>query len=174
MKCVSWNVHSLNNKCDEVMEHVLDFNTDLVFSCEFWLKTDYNDVTAKIKDYNYLMLHTIRKSSTKKRGGGVGLLYSNRLQVKKERSVKGLFESFELGVYSLKLCLVFDKILLVSFYRCQEVSVTTFLDEFTSLLEKLVTVCKNILLAGDINIHCIVKVMRSPVVNCTVFSPVLF
>ena len=154
LNCVSWNVQSLNNKCDEVMEHVLDFNADLVFLCELWLKTDNNAVTAKIKDYNYLILHNIRKSSTKNRGGGVGLLYSNRLQVKKDRSVKGLYESFEYAVYSLKLKTGFDKILLVSFYRCQEVGVNIFLDEFTSLLEKLVTICKNILLAGDINIHC--------------------
>ena len=73
------------------MEHVLDFNADLVFLCELWLKTDNNAVTAKIKDYNYLILHNIRKSSTKNRGGGVGLLYSNRLQVKKDRSVKGFY-----------------------------------------------------------------------------------
>ena len=51
VNCLS-NLHSINNKCDEVMEHVLDYNTDLVFLCELWLQSNTNSITAKIKDYN--------------------------------------------------------------------------------------------------------------------------
>ena len=152
--CLSWNVHSLNNKTDEVMEHVLDFNADLVFLCELWLQSDINCVTAKVKTYNYTLLHTIRKSTTKCRGGGIGLLYSNKLIVKKIRKVKHHFESFEYGIYSIKAGTSYDETLLVSFYRWQEVNINVFLEEFSSLLEELVTLSSNIVLAGDINIHC--------------------
>ena len=34
IKCVTWNVHSLTNKVDEVMEHILDKKADIVFLTE--------------------------------------------------------------------------------------------------------------------------------------------
>lgn len=100
--CLSWNVHSLNNKTDEVMEHVLDFNADLVFLCELWLQSDINCVTAKVKTYNYTLLHTIRKSTTKCRGGGIGLLYSNKLIVKKIRKVNTALNHLNMGFILLR------------------------------------------------------------------------
>ena len=102
LKCLSWNVQSIVGKCDEVLEHILDFDADLVFLCELWLKSDVNSITAKFKDRNYVLLHSIRKNSIKSRGGGVGLLISDRIEVKKDRCVKTVYESFEYGMYSLK------------------------------------------------------------------------
>ena len=153
LSCLSWNVQSITTKCDEVMEHVIDFDADLVFLCELWLKSNCNSVTAKVKDHNYLLLHSIRKNSTKSRGGGVGLLHSNRITVKKDKCINSRYESFEYGLYTLKLVNSVDKIVLVSFYRCQEVSLSIFFDELTSLLEQLVTVTSTFILAGDFNIH---------------------
>ena len=135
------------------MEHVLDYNADLVFLCELWLQSNTNSITAKIKDYNYLLLHSIRKNSTKSRGGGVGLMYSNRIQVKKDKNIKSRYESFEYGVYLLKLDKSIDKTLLLSLYRCQDIDVSIFFEEFTSLLEQLITISRSFILSGDFNIH---------------------
>ena len=63
-----------------------------------------------------------------------------------------MYESFEYGLYSLKLdkC---DKLLLVSIYRCQHISISIFFEEFISLLEQLITTNCAYVLAGDMNIH---------------------
>ena len=152
LRCLSWNVHSIVAKCDEVMEHVIDFDADIVFLSELWLKSDLNSITAKVKDYNYLLHHSIRKNSTKARGGGVGVLVSNRYEIKKDRCIKSIYESFEYGLYSLKLdkC---EKLLLISIYRCQHINISIFFDQFTSLLEQVVTINSCFVLAGDLNIH---------------------
>ena len=154
LNCASWNLHSINNKCDEVMEHILDLKADLVFLCELWLKSDFNAITAKVKTYGYQLLHTVRKRLTKMRGGGIGLLFSDNLQVKKEKRIKTSYESFEYGIYSLKVDSGLEKVFLVSFYRYQEVNVNIFFDDYTNFIEQLVTLGKSFLLAGDINIHC--------------------
>ena len=35
---LTWNVQSLNNKYAQVMEHVLDYQADIVFLTETWQK----------------------------------------------------------------------------------------------------------------------------------------
>ena len=50
IKCASWNVQSIRNKCGEVMEHVIDNDADFVFLTETWMESDKNDITANIKE----------------------------------------------------------------------------------------------------------------------------
>ena len=56
---ITWNVHSLNNKCRKVMEHVRDNNADIVFITETWLASERNNITATFKDY--MGIHSITK-----------------------------------------------------------------------------------------------------------------
>ena len=53
LKFSSWNVHSLNNKVPDIMEHIVDRESDIVFLTETWLQFDKNSVTAGIKTYGY-------------------------------------------------------------------------------------------------------------------------
>ena len=100
---ITWNVHSINNKCHEVMEHVLDHNADIVFLTETWLESEKNHITATLKDYGYTLYHKTRTHDTKSRGGGgVGVLCSSRLDIKKRNLRLYKLQSFEYCVYSLK------------------------------------------------------------------------
>ena len=51
LRCAVWNVCSMNNKLPNIMEHILDCNSDIVFLTETWLQTDKNPITAEIKTY---------------------------------------------------------------------------------------------------------------------------
>ena len=77
------------------MEHVLDYKADIVFVTETWQTTMNNKVTAIVKEYGYTLYHTIRNHDTKSRAGGVGLLCSTQLDVKKKNMKLGRFHSFE-------------------------------------------------------------------------------
>ena len=101
ISCLTWNVHSLNNKCDEVMEHIVDNNADIVFLTETWQKSSHNTVTATIKRYGYTLYHKIREHDEKFRGGGIGILCSNQYQVKAKHLKIPKPQSFEFSVYSL-------------------------------------------------------------------------
>ena len=96
-----WNVCSLNNKLPDLMEHILDRDSDVVFLTETWLKDDKNAITAEIKTYGYRLLHNRRKDREKERGGGVGILVRSTL-VAKQLSVKH-FQSFEHTVVKMPL-----------------------------------------------------------------------
>ena len=132
------------------MEHLLDSDPSFVFLTETWLKTNRNNVTALVKEYEYELVHNIRKNREKENGGGVGILLKTNIKYK--RIDQKQFTSFEHIVVKLHLE-DSSSLLLVSIYRVLFVSVTVFLDEIVKLFEMLVTLKDNIVLAGDINIH---------------------
>ena len=145
-----WNVCSLNNKLPDLMEHILDRDSDVVFLTETWLKDDKNAITAEIKTYGYRLLHNRRKDREKERGGGVGILVRSTL-VAKQLSVKH-FQSFEHTV--VKMSLAKKKTLyLISVYRLQYVAIATFIDEFSELLDLYTVPYEHCVIAGDLNIH---------------------
>ena len=74
---MSWNVQSIKNKCAEVLQHISDYNADIVFLSETWMETEKNDVTAMIKESGFKMLHNRRLNREKLTGGGVGILLWN-------------------------------------------------------------------------------------------------
>ena len=55
LKCVSWNVQSIRNKCVEVLEHVIDHDAGIVFLSETWMEADRNDINATVKSYGYAL-----------------------------------------------------------------------------------------------------------------------
>ena len=148
--CALWNVTSMMHKTDEIMEHIVDRNSDLVFLTETWLTSDNNHVTALVKTYGYELLHARRKKREKVTGGGVGILVKRNIKRKPLKSK--MFASFEL--FMTKIFLGNKKsITLVCIYRLLFVSVVTFLDEFTQLLEMLIATNTKVIIAGDVNIH---------------------
>ena len=155
ISCLTWNVHSLNNKCDEVMEHIVDNNADIVFLTETWQKSSHNTVTATIKRYGYTLYHKIREHDEKFRGGGIGILCSNQYQVKAKHLKIPKPQSFEFSVYSLAVQEKSDKkctVLLIALYRDQYVPMNIFIDEFDQLVQSLVMLNTYFIISGDFNI----------------------
>ena len=150
MRCALWNVCSVNNKLPDIMEHILDCNSDIVFLTETWLQTDENAITAEIKTYGYELLHDRRKDRVKELGGGVGVLIKNNMSAK-QRKVKH-YSSFEHTVVQIRLC---NKKLFfaITVYRLQEVAASTFFDDFTDLLNDYAITSEHFIIAGDFNIH---------------------
>ena len=132
------------------MKHLLDRNPSIVFISETWLKSNKNNVTALVKEYDYVLVHNIRKNREKENGGGVGLMLKTNIKFKRIHQKQ--FTSFEHIVVKILLS-GNTSLLLVSIYRVLFVSITVFLDEFVKLLEMLVTLKDTIVLAGDINVH---------------------
>ena len=150
IKCALWNVRSVNNKLPDIMEHILDLDSDVVFVTETWLESDNNAVTAEIKTYGYQLLHDRRKEREKDRGGGVGIM------VKSNRIVKHLrikhYKSFEHTI--VKLSTQKNKsMLLIAVYRLLSVTTSIFMEEFADLLDLYIVPNEDFIIAGDINIH---------------------
>ena len=101
IRCVSWNVQSIRNKCAEVMEHVLDQKASVVFLTETWMESDLNDITAVVKSYGYTLRHNRRRGRVKETGGGVGVMVKSSM-VHKQLKCK-FFSSFEVTMLRVKL-----------------------------------------------------------------------
>ena len=144
-----WNVTSMVNKTPDIMEHILDRDSSIVFLSETWLISNKNYVTALVKTYGYVLVHRIRKDRLKEIGGGVGILLKSNIE---HKSIShGHFSSFEHII--IKASFKSKKLLLISIYRILFVSITAFLDEISTLLEVLVTMKEDFIITGDVNIH---------------------
>ena len=154
------------------MEHVLDYKADIVFITETWMTSNKNRITATVKDYGYTLYHNIREHDSKSRGGGVGLLCSATLDVKKRNlKITCTFQSFEYCVYSLKTKTTQGKncpVILCTVYRDQYIELDIFLEEFQQLLQKLILTNNFLIISGDFNVH-----WDSPENNAVKFSEVL-
>ena len=150
LKCMVFNSQSINNKYMNLMEHVMDFDTDVLFISETWLKSNKNSVTASFSDYGYKLHHNIRKDRRKELGGGVGILVKTTLDVKPIKVKQ--FLSFEHCI--VKLHMKDGWRTLISIYRLDYEPVKVFFNEFTELLETVATSNDKFIIAGDINIHC--------------------
>ena len=71
------------NKTPQIMEHLIDRDPDIVFLQETWLKSSRSNVTAQVKEYDYVLLHNIRKKREKNLGGGVGILLKKKAKYKR-------------------------------------------------------------------------------------------
>ena len=137
------------------MEHVVDNKADIVFLTETWLRTSHSAVTATIKRYGYTPYHQVRDHDEKSRGGGIGILCSNKYEIKTKKLKLPKPQSFEFCVYSLavqeangKKCII----LLIPVYRDQYVTMDIFIDEFDRLLQSLVIMNAYLVISGDFNI----------------------
>ena len=140
----------MNNKLPDIMEHILDHNSDIVFLTETWLQSDENAITAETKTYGYELLHNRRKDREKERGGGVGVLVRDNISAKQLKAKH--YSSLEHTVVQIRLCNK-RSLFVISVYRLQEVAVSTFLEDFTDLLNDYTIPNEHFIIAGDLNIH---------------------
>ena len=127
IRCMSWNVQSIRNKCEEVMEHVIDLDASVVFLSETWMEADKNDITALVQTYGYTLLHNRRKERKKETGGGVGILVKSTT-IHKHMKCK-FFSSLEVTMVNIKLTNN-TKIVLIAIYRLLFVPAAKFMKDF--------------------------------------------
>ena len=133
-----------------MLEHVTDYDADVVFLTETWMEADKNDITAMVKGRGYRMLHNRRKGREKEDGGGVGILVKSRISCKQLSCKK--YKSFEHTMVSIKLSCN-TKIVFISLYRLQFVPPSVFLEEFSEFIEVLSVAKEDWVISGDINFH---------------------
>ena len=132
----------------------MDYNIDVLAITETWLQADISDqlTVNDICPTGFAFHHLPRIHS---RGGGVALLYKSRFKLKK-LSPNISFKSFEFTDCTLPYASTSLRMVVV--YRPppsqkNRLSVTLFLDEFGSLLEKLVISNGPLVITGDFNFH---------------------
>ena len=70
-----------------IREFIIDNNLDILFLCETWLGTDYDEISiSEFFPLDYKLLHQAR---TNQRGGGVRIVYKGGLDVVKIYSSDG-------------------------------------------------------------------------------------
>lgn len=140
----------MKNKCDKILEHIEDSNSDFGFISETWLNADKNDVTALVKDKGYVLRHVIRKNRDKEGYGGVGILLKSSINHKQIPCKH--FSSFEHMMVSVRIN-TSTSLILVTVYRLLIIPASTFFTEFTEFLEYLCAMDENFIMSGDINFH---------------------
>ena len=154
VKCAVWNSRSLNNKTTSLCDFVIDENIDILSLTETWLSGDFHDqfvlgeLSTVMKGYTFY--HQPRKS----RGGGVGVLVRSNLHVKKNTTTT--FKSFE--YMDLTIRSGPRLINLITIYRPppsakNKNTATSFINEFSTLLETLAVSSGHLLVNGDFNYH---------------------
>ena len=146
VRCIAWNVQSLVNKVDDVMSILADNSIDLAFISETWLSSLSNSTTFIVKTSGYNIAHNFRE----KRGGGVGIIWSNHLN-KQVRTIS-VCKDFDTFQYQKILFYGKFQMNLICIYRLQETPFKLFLLELDELLSYQ-DACHPLVLTGDFNVH---------------------
>jgi hypothetical protein len=93
------------------------------------------------------MIHNPRELG---RGGGVGFIFRSCLNLSTYSTQS--FPSFE--ALCTKVSLQSSSLLILTLYRPPSSSIADFLSDFSSLLEDLATSPSELVITGDLNIHC--------------------
>ena len=75
------------------MEHVKNYEADVIFLTETWMQLDNDDVTATVKTHGYKLLHNRRHNREKSTRGGVEFMLKSLLIVRHVTAKH--FSSFE-------------------------------------------------------------------------------
>ena len=145
-----WNVRSINNKVDFVMQYIIDADVSVACITESWLTDLNNYITFRIKSYGFSISHKPRESG---KGGGVCFIYKPEIKVIESKS-KRTYESFE--YHDLEICAPAceNNIIVLCIYRKQEISFTQFHVEFTNFCESFIEQSlKSFFVMGDFNVH---------------------
>ena len=135
LACV--NVHSLRNKYDDFVDHVISQDLDICLICETWLTDNDDVILANATPVNYT-IHSCPRISGRV-GGGLALLVKKTFQV--INIIKSNACSFEATTWTIS-----DKrqsIMIVGLYRPpysdgNRYTLNTFIQEFSDFLENVI------------------------------------
>ena len=147
MKFCLLNARSINNKSLLIKDYVVERDIDIFAITETWLKDTNSDfVVRDICPSGYLFSHVPRLNRT---GGGVGVMYKNSLKINHHVTIS--YSSFEFMELLLHHQSSAYRIIIV--YRPPSSNSLTFFDDFSALLERLVTSSGKLIISGDFNFH---------------------
>jgi hypothetical protein len=130
------NARSIRNKTARIQQHIESLDLDVLTITETWAKDalDGDDHLRRACPPGYSFLHTARE---KRNGGGVAIIHQSTIGVagSKAASECSSFSSFEF--VGALLCVNSIYIDLLVIYRPPLNSISLFLEEFSSLLERL-------------------------------------
>ena len=133
LNIIQLNIRGLLSKQSKLNEliHKVEKSLDLhaLVLCETWLTAETKNL---IKVSNYVYSGIERKG---KKGGGVGFLIKNNLITRERRDLK--IEADHMEHYIIEIKCRRKNILLVSIYRPPNTSISNFINEYDSLLNKL-------------------------------------
>lgn len=150
LSCALWNVRSICNKPDQVLQTLDNANIDIAFITETWLDNTSGNITYIIKNYGFDILRTDRES----RGGGVAVIYRNIkcTMLSPPYHVSSSINSFEYHITRFKT--TYETYCIVCLYRKQEIPVSDFLEQVDVLMDYVInTLTDVIIVLGDFNIH---------------------
>ena len=128
-------------------EFIIDNSLDLLSLTETWLHPDTSsEVLNSLTPNNYSIISSPRAVG---RGGGIAVIYKSSLQVSSLSLTS--FASFE--VLGLKVVAGNFTCNFFTIYRPPSSSLSTFFDDFFSLLVDVSSSACELLLSGDFNIH---------------------
>ena len=132
------------------MAYIIDNSIAVCFVTETWLTSLRNDVTATIRSHGFNIIHTVRASSEKSRGGGVAIIYNCNLLNFTQVFIKP-------GPYFEAVSAKFrdshgENVFCSCVYRTGALSETFFL-ELDEFLGTIFVKFTNIVICGDLNIH---------------------
>ena len=113
---------------DDVLSVCIDNDIDFGLFQETWFSSQSNATTAVIRNAGYNIVHNFRE----KRGGGVGIIYSNRIS----NQVKNCTVNKSLNTFQYQNLLFHGmfNINLMCIYRFQETSYDLFLVELNEMI----------------------------------------
>ena len=149
MQIVCWNVRSLLNKkkLKNFLQIIEDRKIDFACINETWFDSLKGPLSIYFKEFGYLMYHSVREDQ---RGGGVAIIYKDKLMVKPGRCSCSEYSSFE---FVFVTCEHHHQrsTTLINIYRNQEISMNIFVQEYTLFLEKIFEKCDTLIVVGDFN-----------------------
>lgn len=147
------NTRSVRKKTLPVKDQVVEQDVDIFAITESWLSRESDEFI--IRDL-CLTGYEFRNVPRGSRSGGLGILHKSTIHFQKQSGIKGKFKSFEFMDLLLKQSSTSLRVVIV--YRPQTMdnnkcSTSLFFEEFSRLLEALVTAPGSLLMAGDFNFH---------------------
>ena len=149
------NIQSIKAKENELLDYLRTICTDLCVLTETWLSQDegaWLDCTP-LNNNEYRFSSSIRPD---RQGGGVTLLYKSFLKV--HMMEEGNLTTFQYVIWSITQSNENINMLLVVIYHppysmAKPVTNASFIDEFSNWLPDKLLSHKNIIIAGDFNLH---------------------
>ena len=143
--------HSACNKPDIIKQHVTDYDLDMLALTETWFKLGCNQHSADVTPHGYKLVHAPRKG---RRGGGVGLLHKSGMQVSiPDQPNIASFESLRADIVHnnkyWRLIVVYKP----PPSKRHRLPFSSFITDFTALLDQHVLFSGNIAIVGDFNVH---------------------
>ena len=148
------NARSLRNKVDEVLSVVEDFDTDIAFIQETWLKSSDGAIRSKIKQHGF-SLSTFRKPRKSDMGGGVATIYKSLLKVRKvpRKTNYKSFENLECLIDTENGLLRFINIYRPDYSAKHRFTTSSFINEFSEYIQDVSVLPGEPVFIGDFNIH---------------------